>query len=1544
MKVLLQLFASCVLFAFSAAAEVKYWTGLGGGDATLASSADNWDPAGTPTADDDVVVGPKSGSRPMTWDLNNGVKSWTQTADYTGTISFKTGRSGVANKVNVLAYGEAVAGSDDLWLKISGNVVISNGVWTHPVQPAFNNTDLACTNGLGIWRMKIWVGGKMEICPNAKIDVTGNGFRSGTGPGRSTSSDYGASHGGRGTAYSTSTCSSRCPRDCYGSVKYPRTLGSGGNSSSGGGAVELVVGGELIVNGPIRADGNDYNFGTKTVQSYHAPSGGSVFITAGSLSGSSFISADGATCTGGGCGGGGRVAIKLTGVGADFSVFSKDRVTASGKWKNNTTSFCGPIYFETAADDGEGELLVRGTDASQTSIDYSINYVLSTQLKDPTDDYDFSRIILTNAAVLSFESNVLVKTKQLISYNATANTNHLAFKGGQLQLGATAAFSNVLFRVYRPGFPLAFAQGGSKATTFATGTLIDARVPVDFPGSLTVGRGARVIHPVNGTSFKHRVNFSVAGDLTVEEGGLIDAIARGYDSNYGHGSSNLGLGDVNGVGGSHGGLSRGLTTATCYGSITEPDEPGASCRSTGGVKINGGGVIRLLVTGASRIDGRIAADGQTYTYMGGAGGSVFLKTGSISGSGRISADGGTSKNGNWYPGGGGRVAVCLQAQNADFASAPKVTAYGGTLGTSASAAAGTVYLESAADGAGGGLLIVDNNGTKTVDPWTVLGAEVVGDAVGSVIVTNAAKLRLESGRAFTVSNDWRTASGAMFESEVGGSVKFEGTEASQISGTNSFANLTCIAPGKTVRFGTTGSKLNVVAGGMLTLQGDESSALTLDRVGDAGLWPLALAAGSSMPFTFLDVNNSDARYGAVEAFATDSSGENNEGWTIIGRIQPGETITWKGTESSAWTVKENWDPVRLPVSTDRIVIGPAANPPQLSGDVTAGRLTVSSGATLYLAGSNLSVTDGLACAGTMVFAGTEQFELAGNLDFGGATFTNAPAQVNYVCEGSRTADFGALSFGRVAFSGAGAVSVSRGFTASDLSFVAAEPLAFSVTPGVTLTTTDFHADGGNSVALRLWGETGPWTLAVSRLATAVGLSLSNCVATSVHDLTADAPSEDRGGNVHWLFPAGGVAVWTGGASGSYEDASGWSGNVVPAANAHVQIPAGVTLTASQRVTMRQLTLLGSLICSVGFDVSDSVVVQDGGVLTSDRPSSVGLLLFLQSGATLTHTGNVLTEVNKLDLSVGGDVVIEAGASVNVTGKGYSCDKYNLFCGPGRGVNSVSAASHGGRGALWVDSRWSEVSHCYGSVFAPTNIGSSAYYGIISSAGGGAVRMDVGGNLRLDGSINADGQRTLTEYYSGSGGSIYLRAATITGTGNLSANGGTFVNDCGGAGGRIALYQTSATDFTGFTGTIKVHGGNRTDSGGAVYGSQGAAGTIYCQCAGEAHGSGTITIDADNATIGSRNQWTELPVVGVGGDDKRSYSYASVVLSQKAVLGLTGDLTVGDLDLPSGTEVRLFGHRLRIRSTRRRGTWEGTVTPGDGGRVIWGIPGMQIILR
>jgi hypothetical protein len=112
-----------------------------------------------------------------------------------------------------------------------------------------------------------------------------------TGPGTPGAQSKGATHGGIGYNNTTNT---------YGSITSPTSLGSDGYQAFGGGAIKLIVSGNLIVNGTLSANG--------AADWQGCGSGGSLWIESGdTLSGNGLITANGGGGTSGG--GGGRIAI-----------------------------------------------------------------------------------------------------------------------------------------------------------------------------------------------------------------------------------------------------------------------------------------------------------------------------------------------------------------------------------------------------------------------------------------------------------------------------------------------------------------------------------------------------------------------------------------------------------------------------------------------------------------------------------------------------------------------------------------------------------------------------------------------------------------------------------------------------------------------------------------------------------------------------------------------------------------------------------------------------------------------------------------------------------------------------------------------------------------------------------------------------------------------------------------------------------------------------------------------------------------------------------
>jgi len=236
---------------------------------------------------------------------------------------------------------------------------------------------------------------------------------------------------------------------------------------------------------------------------------------------------------------------------------------------------------------------------------------------------------------------------------------------------------------------------------------------------------------------------------------------------------------------------------------------------------------------------------------------------------------------------------------------------------------------------------------------------------------------------------------------------------------------------------------------------------------------------------------------------------------------------------------------------------------------------------------------------------------------------------------------------------------------------------------------------------------------------------------------------------------------------------------------------------SQAITFTGDTQIG--VNDTNFERLDIVVTNC--TLTVDGTHTFASLRILQGG-TVTHSpvaGGVVPPLSGLTLTVSNNVLVEAGGSFNVDGKGYGGGQ-----GPGKGSSTGSpvsggGAGHGGNGGYGAG--LDGVGAVYETPQAPTDRGSGGGAGSGSGgAGGGAIKLVVGGALLIDGVISANGSDAVTNRAGGgAGGSIWLVAQTLAGSGVISANGGSgeLPQGGGGGGGRISL-QAAINVFQGQT--------------------------------------------------------------------------------------------------------------------------------------------------
>ncbi|MCA9058952.1 MAG: hypothetical protein KDA85_10640, partial [Planctomycetaceae bacterium] len=245
----------------------------------------------------------------------------------------------------------------------------------------------------------------------------------------------------------------------------------------------------------------------------------------------------------------------------------------------------------------------------------------------------------------------------------------------------------------------------------------------------------------------------------------------------------------------------------------------------------------------------------------------------------------------------------------------------------------------------------------------------------------------------------------------------------------------------------------------------------------------------------------------------------------------------------------------------------------------------------------------------------------------------------------------------------------------------------------------------------------------------------------------------------------------------------------------------------------------------------TITIQSGGVLEIDGYQQIN------SGEGSAATFNLTS----LDIQAGGVFTATGLGFASADGPGMQTSKGGTYGSVGGGDNSSAT---------------------YGSITNPVSLGSGGY----SGAGGGAIIINASGNVTVDGELSAGGQDGGT--YRGAGGSINVTAAFLTGSGTISANGGSSsTNHASGSGGRISLNNV-VTDT--FDGTLEANGGATV------------AESFYVGR------TGTIWLSADrraNLTIGGAGN---LQTLRLGSDDSSNYVLGNVTIASGGLLEVDGN--------------------------------------------------------
>ena len=649
---------------------------------SLASIDCNWSAGVAPTSADNVLFDGRFSTKNCEWDApaTATVASWTQTNDYSGTVTLKTVYPGKG---------------DFQCLTIDGDMTIDSGTITHPL--SLNSTSTTWPTGADIreqevYRLCLDVGGTLTIGANGKIDVKDKGHYQ-IKPSRDCYGAHAVGYSSLGGAAA------------YGNPKEPIDVGMGciGNQWAwvpypGSGAIRITAG-NVIVNGKICADA-----GSSSYEGHRrfTAAAGSIWIDADSITGPGSITAVAVQPPDGSCGNNGR------GSGGSIALWTKTPVALGSPFVSAGAAVSGfnapgTIFLHDQNMD-KGVLVIDGM-RSDNPLDYRTCVNVTTD-----GDWTFDEVRLQSYGTLSVPVGTTLTLPggwaSITSTNAVSASNHgvLRYEGGTIVAGTAAdvvlsgrwmltPWSNLTFNAnvtIKDGAAIGVPPMPSIKDSDANADVSARKLPTFVSSHITID-----------------------GNLTVETNGQLRAVSCGFvKKDHNKPSQHLGVLGYGTHGGRH--HAKGKGDYLCptnfyykgYDSVFSPRLPGCSGWYGNGSSASGG-ALSLVVTGHLALDGSANASGSPATgradqnNAGGAGGSIDITAGTISGSGTINANGGSISS---TQGGGGRIAIKLTASGADFShfAVSNVFASGRTYGNTANekttSSAGTVYLQTAAEG------------------------------------------------------------------------------------------------------------------------------------------------------------------------------------------------------------------------------------------------------------------------------------------------------------------------------------------------------------------------------------------------------------------------------------------------------------------------------------------------------------------------------------------------------------------------------------------------------------------------------------------------------------------------------------------------------------------------------------------------------------------------------------------------------------------------------------------------------------------------------
>jgi hypothetical protein len=1240
-----------------------------------------------------------------------------------------------------------------------------------------------------------------------QIDVGGDGYSGGTatyvngngpgaGKGSAGNAAGGAGYGGMGGRSSDGLNAGGIT---YNIISYPIDTGSGGGGANyaggnGGGLLIINATGDVDISGLLSMNGTDGGVGG------YGGGGGSggaaiIDVRSGTLSGSGSIKANGGKGTGAspysGGGGGGKIAIYY-----------------------NSNTFTGAIQAYGSASGGSGA--INGA--------AGIIYLRSTGSN--------ADILIDNYNLAGAAADTNFTSAYSDTFNSITIRNNSIFNltSGTFNLGTTKLNSSSTFYIW-PGAKIITGDFyinstlNQKENITTIGSLIVNQMGVwniqtgnmtNITNNFTIQNGGQVTHSANSNAKAYFINIS-AGNFSLNSGGIINTDSFGYSGGINWAKGNgpgAGLGDtgtsVGGGGagyGGDGGYGYNSVAAGGFGydNLSYPTNlgSGGGGGQSGCPGGSGGGLVIINITNSADISGAITANG-TFTSCAGAGGGggsggaivIDARNGNISGSGALKVNGGWGTGGsNQQSGGGGGGKIVLYYNNKTFTGA--IQAYGGGIAGSAQRGGAGVIVQ-IQTGQSPDILLDDNNQATVAN--TTFNISLSDTSFNNLIVTNGTAFNIKNG-VFNLGNTTINNS-ASFTLQSGANVSIF---TFNLNGTfNDYNNITV-------------NSASVYKSGIWNVITNKTTSITYNlTILNGGLLTHAANTNTELYFINFTVGNLSVNFGGnitanAVGYSGGASSNNGNGpgkGTYGGSSCPGSGAGYGGNGGNGDTGTGigggTYNTLNNPQDLGSgggggntgaggngggLIIFNVLNDADISGTIFA----------IGGSGSTDSYPGGAGSGGAIILD-IRSGALTGN---GTIRANGGNGGGSYTYSGGGGGGKIAIYYNTKTFNGNitayGGIYGTGSSTAGGAGVIYQEPTGFN--PDVKI---------DNNQITTLYAQT----------------NFNGTVSDVFNSLVVDrnATLNFTGGNFNI------TTLWVNTSSKLY-------------------------LQSGALVNISNFNVNSSFYQNENISTTDVVILGNGTWTISSTKSIKSLNNFtIQNGGILTHTGGATSQGPIINITTK-DFYLLSGGKVNLNVLGFPGRTGGALAGYGPGAGGASSGSNGGGGAGHggLGGNGSSATNggsIYDSASAANQWGSSGgtYSTETSGSGGGSIFINASGTMFLGSTISVNGTAGTGSYYAaggGSGGSIWLRANFIKGTGGLHAgggnggpNGGAGYYGGGGAGGIIIILSCNNASYSG---SYIVNGG-ASGGGTATAGAIGILNITDLQC-GE-----TYSLNSTNSTL------------------------------------------------------------------------------------------------